>query len=349
MMTGQNLVNHDQPKQQHGAVKEAPAVSVLIVGYNTKDLVLQCLEGLFDHTTGIDFEVLFVDNSSDGSEQAIRERFPQVRVIDNDQNLGFGRGNNFLARHATGKYLLLLNPDTVVQDNAIGNLHYFAEQHPECGAWGGITRLPDGSIDPGCKQPGVGFVKSLLMLMGMAEFACPKVEAATKAMDVPSLSGAFMMLPRALWDDLAGFDETFFMYAEETDLCYRVRLTGRRVMITPDASVVHLVGSGASQSPKRMLALTRGDMHFARKHFGPVRVFAFALIRWLYSLSRYLLGVIALPLVGSVRAAELRKRHAPIISNPGQWVHGWSDPLSPVSQAEAKHSKPMEPQSTAGS
>lgn len=319
---------------------DAPAnktaqVSVLIVGYNTKDLVLQCLEGVFKHTQGIDYEVLFVDNSEDGSEQAVREAFPDVVVIDNDQNLGFGRGNNLLARHAKGHYILLLNPDTLVNDNAIGQLYDFAEQHPHGGAWGGVTRLPDGAVDPGCKQPGVGVGKALLLLAGLAKYACPPVDSASKAMDVPSLSGAFMMLERSLWEQLGGFDESFFMYAEETDLCYRVRKTGRRVLITPEASIVHLVGSGAAHSPKRMLALTRGDMHLARKHFGPVRLAVFAMVRWLYSLTRYLLGVFAMPVIGSDRAAKLRQRHTPIICHPKQWLYGWSEPRRDVSNAES--------------
>ena len=302
-----------------------PAVSVLIVGYNTKDLVLQCLAGLFACTQGLDFEVLFVDCSDDGSEQAIREQYPAVRVIDNNQNLGFGRGNNFLARHAEGDYLLLLNPDTLIKDNAVGQLYDFAQQHQDGGAWGGVTRLPNGQIDPGCKQSGVGLGKAMLLLFGLGKLACPDVESARTAMDVPSLSGAFMLLPRDLWQTLGGFDESFFMYAEETDLCYRVRQAGRRVLITAQSSIVHLVGSGSSQSAKRLLSMTRGDMHLARKHFGPAYVYTSVMIRWLNSATRYVMGVVGRPLLGRERAAQLRQRHAPIITAPHQWMYGWSE------------------------
>jgi hypothetical protein len=308
------------------AIAAAPAISILIVGYNTKDLVLECLAGVFEHTQGPTFEVLFVDCSEDGSEEAIRERFPQVRVIDNDENLGFGRGNNFLARYAEGDYVLLLNPDTLIRDNAIGELYEFAQRTPEAGAWGGVTRLPDGSIDPGCQQAGPGLGNSLLTLLGMSERTKPDVESDQETgVEVASLSGAFMMLPRTLWNELGGFDESFFMYCEETDLCCRVRQQGRGVRITPKSSIVHLVGSGSGQSPKRMLALTRGGMHLARKHHGTAYVFTIAVLRWLYSASRFVVGVIGAPLVGRERAAALRKRHADIVTKPGQWFGGWSN------------------------
>lgn len=327
-MTAANQENHEGHNEATAQVPTPrPSVSVLIVGYNTKDLVLDCLAGLFKHTRDLSFEVLFVNNSEDGSERAIRDAYPAVRVIDNTQNMGFGRGNNYLARHARGDYLLLLNPDTLVDNNAIHDLYVFAQHHPEGGAWGGVTRLKNGEIDPSCKQSGVGLGKSLLMLVGLSKLACPDVSSAD-AMDVASLSGAFMMMPRDLWHELGGFDESFFMYSEETDLCYRVRRTGRRVLITSRSSITHLVGSGSSQSPSRMLALTRGGMHLTRKHFGTIYVLIEASLRWLYSATRYLLGLFGAPLVGAERAAQLRARHLPIVQHPGSWFYGWAEASS---------------------
>lgn len=310
-----------------------PMISVLIVGYNTKDLVLDCLEGLYEHTQGLSFEVLFVDCSSDGSEQAIRDRFPLVRVIDNDQNLGFGRGNNFLARHAKGDYVLLLNPDTLIKDNAIGALYQFAQETPDAGAWGGVTRLPSGDIDPGCQQMGPGLGGAVLKLFGMSSMVVPDVEADQgDGVEVASLTGAFMMLPRDLWEQLGGFDESFFMYCEETDLCYRVKQAGRRVLITTRSSIIHLVGSGSAQSAKRMVAMTRGGMHLSRKHNGSVHVLIDATLRWLYSATRLALGVLGKPVIGSERAAQLRSRHSPIVCKPGQWFGGWNEPPKPAPQ-----------------
>ncbi|MEO0477155.1 MAG: glycosyltransferase family 2 protein [Planctomycetota bacterium] len=334
-MTPQQSGTQADAVDQHDRTEAGPAISILIVGYNTKDLVLDCLRGLYQHTAGPSFEVLFIDCSNDGSEQAIRDSYPDVRVIDNDKNLGFGRGNNFLAAHARGDYVLLLNPDTLIKDNAIGALYDFARSTPEAGAWGGVTRLSDGSIDPGCQQAAPGLGSGLMMLLGMGSKTKPDVEADHgSGVDVASLSGAFMMLRRELWEELGGFDESFFMYCEETDLCYRVRQAGRKVLITPRSSIVHLVGSGSAQSPKRMLALTRGGMHLVRKHNGPARVFIDGTLRWLYSASRYALGLIGAPLIGKDRAAELRQRHAPIVCHPGQWFRGWSQTPTPSLKTE---------------
>lgn len=311
----------DDTQAHHG-----PAVSILIIGYNTKDLLVDCLTGLFEHTEGLDYEVLFTDCSNDGSAQMLAERFPEVRVIENSENLGFGRGNNFLARHARGRYLLLLNPDTLINDNAIGELHEFARRTPDAGAWGGVTRLPDGSIDPGCRQAAPGLYSAFMQLIGLGSRVSPDVESnADQGTDVPSLSGAFMMVPRDLWQQLGGFDESFFMYCEETDLCFRIHQLGRGVLITPRASIVHLVGSGSSQSPKRMLALTRGRMHLTRKHFSSLHVAVEGMIRWLYSASRYVMGLLGRPLIGAARSAQLRARHAPILCCPRQWMRGWAD------------------------
>lgn len=304
---------------------------MLIVGYQSLDLLIDCLDGLFEHTRGPVIEVLYTDCSNDGSMQVIRERYPLVRVIDNTENLGFGRGNNFLARHALGDYLLLLNPDTLIKDNAVGNLYDFALRSPQAGAWGGVTRLPGGGVDPGCRQSGPGLVNGLLQLAGLGRWTWGGLDDdAREPAEVPALSGAFMMVDRELWERLGGFDETFFMYCEETDLCFRIRKAGRPVMMTPHASIVHLVGSGLAQSPKRMLALTRGGMHMSRKHFGPIYVAIDATVRWLYSATRYAMGVLGRPIIGAERAAQLRARHAPILCHPGQWVGGWSEPRNPA-------------------
>lgn len=317
-----------QPDSRESSVPDAeqgPAVSVLIVGYNTKDLLMDCLDGLFEHTHGVDFEVLYADCSDDGSVQAVRERFPAVRVIDNDENLGYGRGNNFLAHHARGEYLLLLNPDTRIRDNAVGELYDCAREIPDAGAWGGETELPDGRIDPGCRQTGPGLRYLLSYLLGMSKLVAGGLPVdAREAAPVATLTGAFMMVRRELWDRLGGFDETFFMYCEEMDLCYRIKQTGHAVVMTPKARIIHLVGSGSGQSPARMIALTKGAAHFNRKHYGKLYFATDFVLRWLYSFSRVALGVIGRPLLGKERARTMRQRHLPIITRPGDWIKGWS-------------------------
>lgn len=309
-------------------------VSVLIVGYKSRDLLEDCLSGLYAHTDGVAMEVLYVDCSDDGSCELLREKFPQTRVIDNSENLGFGRGNNFLARHAEGRYLLLLNPDTLIEDNAIGKLVAFADSTADAGAWGGMTILPDGRVDPGSQQKRPGIRHSLYRLLGLNRLNRGGLTAdATAPADVEVLCGAFMMVRRDVWEQLGGFDESFFLYCEEVDLCYRLNLAGYRIWMTPDSKIVHLVGSGDSKSGARMVALTKGSVHFDRKHFGPIHNGADLVLRWLYSATRYAGGVLAAPVLGAERAAKLRDRNRPIVFSPNQWIHGWADmePAPPAS------------------
>jgi len=306
-------------------------VSVLIVGYKSRDLLADCLRGLYEHTRGVAMEVLYVDCSDDGSCGLVRERFPQTRVIDNDENLGFGRGNNFLARHAQGRYLLLLNPDTLIEDNAVGKLVRFADATADAGAWGGMTMLPDGRVDPGSQQKRPGIRHSLFRLLGLNRLNRGGLTAdASGPADVEVLCGAFMMVRRDVWERLGGFDESFFLYCEEVDLCYRLHLAGYRILMTPDSKIVHLVGSGDSKSGARMVALTKGSVHFERKHFGPAHNVIDLALRWLYSATRYVGGVLARPMIGAERSARLRDRNRPIVFGPGEWMRGWADHPAPA-------------------
>lgn len=308
------------------AAAEAVEISVLIVGYRSADLLRDCLSGLFAHTSGVAMEVLYVDCSNDGSVEMVRTEYPSVRVVDNRENLGFGRGNNLLARHARGEFLLLLNADTLIRDNAVGALLACARAHPECGAWGGVTVLPDGRIEPGSQQTGPGLRYDLLRLFGLSRLVRGGLPAgATEAGEVDVLCGAFMMVPRTVWEQLGGFDETFFLYCEEVDFCYRLQRAGYRILMTPRSRIVHLVGSGEAQSPGRMVALTRGAIHLERKHFGRLHNWGGIGLRWLYSLVRYLGGVLGPPLLGRERAARLRERHRDIVLRPWIWSRGWQD------------------------
>jgi N-acetylglucosaminyl-diphospho-decaprenol L-rhamnosyltransferase len=166
-------------------------VSVLIVGYRSKDLLRGCLKGLFEHTADVAMEVLYVDCSGDGSVEMVRDAFPEVRVIDNQDNLGFARGNNLLARHAHGRFLLLLNPNTLIHDNAVGELVAFARSSPDGGAWGGVTMLADGRIDRGSQQSGPNLRYALFRLLGIKTPTRGTLpDDATEPVDVDVLCGA---------------------------------------------------------------------------------------------------------------------------------------------------------------
>lgn len=324
--------NSEQPKHE---------LSVLIVGYNTKVLVDECLRGLYEHTAGVDFEVLFVDCSNDGSDKMLAKDFPQVRVIENTQNLGFGRGNNLLAKHARGERLLLLNPDTIISDNAIGELNRLAKSTPyeDAGAWGGMTILPDGRVDPGCRQSGAGLKYLVYRTLGMRSASeAGLAPNATDPQDVPVLTGAFMMVRRDVWEQLGGFDESFFLYCEETELCLRIRRAGHRIVMTPKSRITHLVGSGASENPNRMLAMTKGNRHMARKHFGLLHQVCDGCLRWFYSFTRYVAGFLLMPIKPD-KARGMRQKHQLVVFKPHQWWRGWERMAQPA-KSDAASIKP---------
>lgn len=253
------------------------ALSVLIVSFNTKLLTLDCIRSLYAETCDISFEVIVVDNgSSDGSAQAIANAFPQIRLIALAHNLGFGPANNLAAREASGKYLLLLNSDTVVLDKAIGRLVAFAEESQNALIWGGRTVFPDGSLNPQscwrhmsrwslfCHAVGLTSVLRSSDLFNREAYGGWDRGSERQ---VEFVSGCFLLTTRKTWEALDGFDERFFMYAEEADLCFRAEALGAKPMVTPQATIVHYGGKSETVREDKLVKLFAGRMTFAIKHW----------------------------------------------------------------------------------
>lgn len=316
---------------------QQPELSILIVGYQARSLTLDCLSGVYTHTQGVAFEVVLIDNGDDGTEQAVAERFPKVRVAPSLGNIGFGRGNNEAARHARGKYLLLLNPDTLVKDNAIGELLQCAREHPEYGAWGGMTFLPDGRRDPSSTQIGPTLLTSIFNMLGLGRYRVGGVpDDAAQPESVNVLSGAFMMVRTEVWQKLGGFDPSFFMYNEEVDLCIRIRNeAGLPIMMTPKASIVHLVGAGNAMNPRRLTAMMQSRMHLDRKHHGCIHNLIKGSLTWLHAATRYYGAGVLKPAIGSERAAKLRAGFAPIVLHPAKWWGGFTQDEIVSSQTDS--------------
>ena len=212
------------------------ALSILVVSYNTRELTLACLESVYAQTTDLDFEVIVVDNASeDGSAKSIADAFPQVKVIESVENLGFARANNLAARSASGEYLLLLNSDTVVLDRAINRILNFARVRPEAGIVGGRTVFADGSLNAsschGRQTPwglfclGTGLAAVFRGSRWFDPESLGSWQRDTVA-EVDAVSGCFLLIRRELWEKLGGFDESFFMYGEDMDLCLRAGIRG---------------------------------------------------------------------------------------------------------------------------
>jgi N-acetylglucosaminyl-diphospho-decaprenol L-rhamnosyltransferase len=254
-------------------------LSVLIVNYNTKALTLECLRSLYFETQSTTFETILVDNaSSDGSANAIELAFPQVKLIRSPVNIGFGPANNKASKHAVGKYVLLLNSDTVVLHSAVDNLVAFAEKNPSALIWGGRTKFADGSLNPSscwrymslwslfCQAVGLSSIFRSSDLLNRESYGswdrgCER--------EVEFVSGCFLLITRELWDQLDGFDEQFFMYSEEADVCWRARHLGAHPMVTPEATIIHYGGKSEVDHDDKLVKLLTGKMTFILKHWPP--------------------------------------------------------------------------------
>lgn len=256
----------------------APEVSVIVVSYNTRAMTLDCLRSLAAETT-IPHETIVVDNAStDGSAAAIAAAFPAVRLIASPENHGFAKANNIAARAARGRYLLLLNPDTVVLDRALDRLLAFAERTPQAGIWGGRTLYADGTLNPTscfarmtlwsvfCRVTGLnGLFRSSRLFNSEFYGTWPRDTEA----EVDIVTGCLLLIRRDTWDRLGGFDDVFVMYGEEVDLCLRARAIGLRPRVTPEATIIHHGGASQAVQSDRAVRLMRAKMELIKRHFPP--------------------------------------------------------------------------------
>lgn len=260
-----------------------PELSILMVNWNTRDMTLACLRSVYAETRETTFELLMVDNgSADGSAEAIAKEFPQIRLIAEAVNHGFAKANNIAAEQARGKYLLLLNTDTVVLDGALDKLVAFARANPDAGIWGGRTQFADGRLNPtsvwGKITPwsAVSFAFGLRGLFRRFEVFNPEGLGAWQrdsVRRVDIVSGCFLMIERDFWNRLGGFDRRFFMYGEEADLCARARAAGARPLMTPEAHIVHYGGASATSHASKIAYVMGARIGLIERQYeGPGRL-----------------------------------------------------------------------------
>ena len=248
-------------------------LSVIIVSWNTKRLLLQCLESLRGALGTLEAEVFVVDNgSADGSAEAVKATCPDLRLIENRTNLGFARGSNQALRQAQGSYLLLLNPDTRVKEGAIQRLLTFLEAHPEAGVAGAQLLNPDGS-----KQNSIANFPSLateLLNKSLLRWLFPgkfpgKERRYQDPVEVDSVIGACMMVRRKAAERVGWLDEDYFLFLEETDWCFRIKKAGWKIYHCPEAEVTHLQGKSAEmEKEKARVEYYRSRYHFFDKNRG---------------------------------------------------------------------------------
>lgn len=245
-------------------------VSIIIVNYNTKELLANCLATVYEKTLNIDFEVIIVDNaSSDGSEEFICSCFPLVRWINSGENLGFGRANNLGVRYAQGEYLFLLNSDTLLLNNAIGEFFNYAKEHQlesigALGCW-----LFDSELKPNAS---FGFfpnvVNEIKYLLGRCSLLDNQM--IMRERDVDYVIGADLFIKKQVFNSLGGFDPHIFMYYEETDLQRRMAELGLNRRIIPFPRIIHLEGGSFGNKRltfKRFLMAQHSYNYYLSKHF----------------------------------------------------------------------------------
>lgn len=257
-----------------------PAVSIIIVSYNTRDITLACIQSVIDETKLYDFELLVIDNDShDGSANAIRERFPDITLIDTKDNLGFARANNVAAKQAKGARILLLNPDTVILDGAIDKLLAYADKTPDARLWGGKAIFPDGSINASCWNDMTLWsiacrATGLTWIFPKSKLLNPETIHAWDSLEndreVDIVVGCFLMIDADLWRKLDGFNPDFFMYGDEVDLCLRARKLGARPRIAPEAKIIHYGGGSEPSSENKLVKVFKGRVTVMKEHWSPL-------------------------------------------------------------------------------
>lgn len=249
-------------------------VSVILVSYNTKELTRNCLNSIYKYTQDIDFEIFAVDNNSyDGSPEMIGQEFPQVRLIRNPDNKGFGAANNIAIKQSNAKYIFLLNTDTLLTDNSIKKFFDYMEDNQNVGACGGI--LTDDKGEPqtfGGKFPSAGGV--LFKMFGFDKVFKTfynnhyRISIKDTSITPDFISGAALFLRKDALDKAGIFDENFFLYYEETDLCKRIKNAGFGISFLKNIKIVHLVSQSPIQNIKQLKINSDSQCYYYRKHVG---------------------------------------------------------------------------------
>lgn len=253
-------------------------LSIIIVNYNTCRLTLDCLRSVYDSKTDYQFEVLVVDNASaDDSVEVISREFPQVTLITNIENTGFAKANNQAIAVSSGRYVLLLNSDTILQPDTLQTMVSLMDRRSDLGASGCKIILPDGSLDKACKRGFPTPSASFYYTFGFSRLFPnnPRFNQyqlgyldPNETYPIDCLVGAFMLVRRETIDEVGMLDETFFMYGEDIDWCYRIKQAGWGIQYEPATYIVHYKGASSRRKPLKIIyEFHRAMWVFHRKHY----------------------------------------------------------------------------------
>lgn len=252
-------------------------LSIIIVNYNSKNLIDQCLKSILRFSEGIDYEIVVVDNASqDGSAEFLKEKYPRVRLITNNENLYFVKANNQALKKVKSRYVLLLNPDTILMENSFKKMIQFMEAHPEAGACTSKLLNPDGNLQRTCMRfPSISYgILELLFVNRL--FPNNPINRQIHYADwdrsfnreVEVGAGACLMLRREVLDRVGLLDESYIMYNEEVDWCYRMRMSGYKVYYYADTGVIHYIGGSTSKNKELRKIYQNSFLRVYKKYYG---------------------------------------------------------------------------------
>ena len=255
-------------------------LSIVIVSYNTRELLLDCLGSVHAHTTGITFEAIVVDNNSqDGTVSALRDAYPAMKILANPDNRGFAKAVNQAVAVSRGRHVLLLNSDTIVRDQALSTMVANLDRHPDVGAVGCKQWTGDGHLNQTCFP--FPSIRDHLFYSALFQRIAPAMQAAaaathavdcTRSQDVDWANGACLMVRRSLFEQVGGLDEAFFMYFEDVDLCRRLHHQGYRVCHVAEAEIVHLIGRSSGRDREHLqLVWEFSRIRYIEKHFSSIK------------------------------------------------------------------------------
>jgi N-acetylglucosaminyl-diphospho-decaprenol L-rhamnosyltransferase len=303
-------------------------LSIVMVSYNSEEHIISALGSVYSQTGFSSFEIIVVDNASvDDTVMKIREKFPMVRIIQSDRNLGFAGGVHLGVAESQGKFLLLINPDTVILDSAIDRLLEFSEINPNNGIWSGITLHKDMNLDSEHAWTKPTFTALLFFAFGLNRLF-PHSSLFNKinyggwsrdtVREVDIVSGCFFLTTRELWSRLNGFDPAFFLYAEEADYCLRAKKIGFHPIVTPDAKVIHLGGASHNLFSNKMIYLLKGKIELIHRHVDSWKQPVYKFLLFLYVLNNNVVHSILAP------RSEKQKEWRMVFKKRKEWLNGFS-------------------------
>jgi GT2 family glycosyltransferase len=301
-------------------------LSIVIVSWNTADLLLRCLQSIYANAPSVRFDIWIVDNAStDDSVRCIQANYPGVHLLLNKKNVGFARANNEAIQQCSGRYVLLLNPDTLVHPDALDRLVNFMGTHPDAGACGSRYLNPDGTLQWSC-APFPTLSREFWRMNHLdVVHAYGKYDMAHwdihQVREVEVLQGASLLIKREVINQVGLLDPGYFMYTEETDLCYRIYQAGWKLYWVPESTITHFGGQSTQQVADTMfLRLYESKVIFMRKHYGSWSAFVYKLILGTSALTR----IIAIPIAWCFIPAK-RQMHRNLARNYSNLISALPD------------------------